>query len=66
MTADEARDRVGEIRAELRRAMRLLCKPEPEWYEAADVVGECVDMCAVLEIRCFNEGFRKGARDGNR
>ena len=65
MTADEARGRVGEIRAELRRAMRALSKPDTDWYEASDAAGRCADMCANLECRFFIEGFTGGgASDG--
>lgn len=69
MTADEARDRVGEIRTGLRRAMRALSVPGPDWYEAADAAGKCVDMCAALENQCFIEGLKErtshgGCQDG--
>lgn len=64
MTSDEARERVGEIRAATDRLMRVLCVPGPDWYEAADAAGKCVDMCAALENQCFIEGLRKGARHG--
>ena len=66
MTADEARDRVGEIRRAIDRAMRALSVPGPDWYEAADAAGKCVDMCAALENQCFIEGLRKGAGHGDR
>ena len=64
MTADEARDRVGEIRAGLRRAMRALSVPGPDWYEAADAAGKCVDMCAALENQCFIEGWKERTSHG--
>ena len=39
MTSDEARDRIGEIRAELRRAMRWLYRAE---MEARRLACDCV------------------------
>ncbi len=66
MTADEARERVGEIRAGADRIMRALCVPGPDWHEAADAAGKCVDMCAALENQCFIEGLGKGAGHGDR
>ena len=65
MTADEARERVGEIRAATDRLMRALCVPGPDWYEAADSAGKCVDMCAAMENQGVVEGLRKGARHGD-
>lgn len=35
MTADEARGRIGEIRVELRCAMRHLSGPRPDWLAAS-------------------------------
>lgn len=64
MTADEARDRVTEARRALDRAMRALSVPGPDWYEAADAAGKCVDMCAALENRCFIEGRRERTSHG--
>ena len=59
MTADEARERVGEIRAGLRRAMRLLSRPEPDWKAAEEAASECVRMCAELQARCWMEDFER-------
>lgn len=59
MTADEARDRIGEIRAELRRAMRAISRTEPDWEAAADAASECVRMSAELQTRCWLEGWEE-------
>ena len=66
MTADEARGRVGEIRAGLRRAMRALSVPGPDWTGSARAAGRCVDACAELEARCYDEMLRERSDDGNR
>ena len=66
MTADEARERVGEIRAGADRVMRALSVPGPDWTGAALAAGRCVDMCAELEARCFIEGLRERSDDGDR
>ena len=63
MTADEARERVGEIRDELRRAMRAVCMPEPDWKAAEEAARECVRMCAELEARCWMEDFERRRYD---
>ena len=53
MTAEEARERVGEIRDGLRRAMRAVCRPEPDWDAAAaallDVSADANDLAALSE-----------------
>lgn len=59
MTADEARERVGDIRDGLRRAMREVSRPEPDWRAAADAARECMRMCAELEARCWLEDFER-------
>ena len=59
VTADEARERAGDIRAGLRRAMRHLSKPEPDWRAAEEAARECVRMCAELEARCWHEGWKE-------
>lgn len=64
MTADEARDRIGEIRAELRRAMRLLSRPDVDWEAAEDATSECVRMSAELQSRCWLNGWKE--RHGDR
>lgn len=45
MTSDDARDRVGEMRDGLRRTMRHLSKPGPDW-SAARVELLCVSAAA--------------------
>lgn len=59
MTANEARDRIGEIRAELRRAMRAVNRPNPDWEGAEDASGECLRLCAELQSRCWLNGWRE-------
>ena len=62
MTADDARDRVGEIRAELRRAMRALSRPKPDWEGAARALDEANDTTCGLWSDCVRESWRK--KDG--
>lgn len=38
MTPDEARERIGEIRIELRRAMRAASVPDVDWAETDAVL----------------------------
>ena len=64
MTADEARGRIGEIRAELRRAMRLLSRPDVDWEAAEGAASECVRMSAELQSRCWLNGWKE--RHGDR
>lgn len=66
MTADEARERVGEIRAGADRVMRALSVPGPDWTGAALAAGRCVDACAELEARCYAEMLRGRSDDGDR
>ena len=63
MTADEARDRGGEIRRSLDRAMRALSVPGPDWKAAEEAASECVRMCAELEARCWMEDFERRRYD---
>lgn len=63
MTADEARDRVGEIRAGAGRIMRALCVPGTDWEAAEEAAGECVRMCAEMQARCWMEGFERRRYD---
>ena len=64
MTAEEARERVGEIRAELRRAMRLLSRPGVDWDAAAGhlyrVERDCRRLatdCVIQEVREDSNGY---------
>ena len=52
MTADEARERVGEIREQLSAVMRELGKPRVDWLAAQYAAAECTRMCAGLEVGC--------------
>lgn len=63
MTADEARERVGDIRVGLRRAMRAVSRPEPDWKAAEEAASECVRMCAELQARCQMEDFERRRYD---
>lgn len=63
MTADEARERIGDIRVELRRAMRAISRTEPDWEAAADAASECVRMSAELQSRCWMEDFERRRYD---
>lgn len=59
MTADEARDRVGEIRAGADRIMRALSVPDIDWKAAEEAASECVRMSAELQARCWHEGWKE-------
>lgn len=59
MTSDEARERVGEIRAELRRAMRLLCKPGADWDSAAGWLYRAEMECRRLACDCVRQGVEE-------
>ena len=59
MTAEEARDRVGDIRAELRRAMRLLCKPGVDWDAAAGWLYRAERDCRRLATDCVIQEARE-------
>ena len=63
MTADEARDRVGEIRAGADRIMRALSVPGIDWKAAEEAANECVRMSAELEARCWMEDFERRRYD---
>lgn len=58
MTADDARERVGEIRAELDRAMRALCVPGPDWGGAVDALLDASREANELALRCLDEKAR--------
>ena len=63
MTADEAREHVGEIRAGSDRIMRALSVPGPDWGAAEEAASECVRMCAELQARCWMEDFERRRYD---
>lgn len=63
MTADEARERVGEIRAGADRIMRALSVPGPDWKAAEEAAKECVRMCAEMQSRCWMEDFERRRYD---
>lgn len=58
MTADEARERVGEIRKQLRRAMRALSVPGPDWGGAVDALLDASGTANELALRCLDEKVR--------
>ena len=66
MTSDEARGRVGEIRAELRRAMRAVNRPEPDWEAAWKAASRCLDVCGGLHVGCLVEDIKAKAEDERR
>lgn len=59
MTADEARDRIGDIRAGLRRAMRLLCRPGVDWDAAAGWLYRAERDCRRLATECVRQGVEE-------
>lgn len=63
MTADEARDRAGEIRDELRRAMRTLCKPDVDWDSAAGYLYRAERDCRRLATDCIRQEVEEDASD---
>ena len=63
MTADEARDRVGEIRAATDRIMRALSVPWPDWKAAEEAASDCVRMCAERETWGGMEDFERRRYD---
>lgn len=64
MTADDARDRVGEVREAMRRAMRSLSRPKPDWAGAARALDEANEELANLWCRCVTEHLREMRRGG--
>ena len=63
MTADEARDRVGDIRAELRRAMRLLSRPDVDWDSAAGRLYRAEMEARRLACDCVRQGVEEDSND---
>ena len=61
MTADEARDRVGEIRARVDRAVRALSVPGPDWGAAVDALVRAASEANELALRCLDEKVRGDA-----
>ena len=59
MTADEARERVGDIRAELRRAMRLLSRPGVDWDSAAWRLHRAEMEARRLACDCVRQGVEE-------
>ena len=63
MTADEARERVGEIRAALDRAMRALSVPGPDWEGAAGALSDAMLAVSYLHGACQMEDFERRRYD---
>ena len=63
MTADEARERVGEIRAATDRIMRALSVPDIDWKAAEEAASDCVRMSAEMQARCWMEDFERRRYD---
>ena len=55
MTADEARARVGEIRSDLRRAMRALSRTDVDWDSAAGHLYRAERDCRRLATDCIRQ-----------
>lgn len=57
MTAEEARERVGEVRGSVNRLMRALSVPVPEWerasMEAADAWGALQALVHELSMEAW-------------
>ena len=66
MTADEARGIVSDAREELRRAMRAINRPEPDWEAAWKAASRCLDMCGGLHVGCLVEDIRAKEEDERR
>lgn len=63
MTADEARVRVGEIRAAIDRAMRALSVPGPDWEGAAGALFDAMLAVSYLHGACQMEDFERRRYD---
>lgn len=62
MTAGEARDRAGEIRRALDRAVRSLSVPGPDWGGAVGALIDASDMTRDLARMCASEERKEGTR----
>lgn len=58
MESSDARERVGEIRAELDRAMRALSVPGPDWGGAVDALLGASADASDLAMKCLDEKVR--------
>ena len=58
MTDKEARDRVTTMRDGLRRAMRALSRPKPDWAGAARALDEVNDASCRAWADCVRESWR--------
>lgn len=63
MTADEARERVGEARRLLDRAMRALSVPGPDWEGAACALSDAMLAVSYLHGACQMEDFERRRYD---
>ena len=60
MTAAEARDRAGVIRGRLRKAVRALSVPEPDWERARKSLDWAATLCMELARDCRRESEHEG------
>lgn len=58
MTAEEARERVCEVRAATNRLMRALSVPEPEWERAAMEAADAWDALQALVHELSMEAWK--------
>lgn len=63
MTADDARDRVTVMRDGLRRALRALSTPEPDWWAASLALLHVAISARALSGDCRMEEVEHGKRD---
>lgn len=66
MTPDEARERIEVMRAELRRAMRCVSVPEPDWNGAAGALDNMSEELMSLWVKCKLEHLEEMSHHGNR
>ena len=57
MTPEEARGRIGEIRIELRRAMRAVSVPDVDWDEADRCVAGVQALLSDLRAKTLMEAL---------
>lgn len=60
MTADDARDRVGEARRRLRDAVRAVSVPAPDWGAAREALRWAATIAMELARDCEIERMRDG------
>lgn len=58
MTADDARDRISEMREALRRASRAVSVPKPDWAGAARAMDGVNEQSCELWQACVRESWK--------